>query len=477
MAAFPSPSRSAPRSTAGAVAALAATMLLSSLGTSIPNVALPTIGGVFGASVQEVQWVVLAYLVAVTALAVGAGRMGDLMGRRRLLLVGLAVFVAGSVLSAAAPALWALIAARAVQGAGAAVMMTLTVAVVRDAVPAERTGSAMGLLGTLSAIGTALGPSLGGALLAGFGWRAVFAAAVPLGLVAVWLAVRYLPADAKAAGTARPPFDGAGMALLALASGAFALAATMGDAWGPAVSGALGLLACVGAGLFVAVEARTAAPLVSLDLFRDGAVTSGLGLNALVAAVMMATLVVGPFFLAGALHLSAPVIGAVMSVGPVVSALSGVPAGRLADRFGAPAMTRSGLAVMAVGALALVVLPAMAGVGGYVAAMVVLTPGYQLFLAANTTAVMNRASGERRGAVSGLLTLARHLGFLGGAAGMGALFAVASGSGDGAVATPAAVTAGLGTTFILAAILLAAAALAATAVAVMQRDRRGEEVV
>lgn len=475
MAALPPSSTPAPRSTAGAVAALAATMLLSSLGTSIPNVALPTIGGVFTASVQEVQWVVLAYLLAVTALAVGVGRIGDLMGRRRLLLVGLAVFVAGSVLSAAAPALWALIAARALQGAGAAVMMTLTVAVVRDAVPAQRTGSAMGLLGTLSAVGTALGPSLGGALLAGFGWRAVFAAAVPVGLIALGLTVRYLPADEKPAGAARPPFDGAGMVLLALASGAFALSVTMGGAWGTAASAALGLLACVGAGLFVAVEARTAAPLVSLGLFRDGAVTAGLGLNALVAAVMMATLVVGPFFLSGALHLPPHLVGAVMTVGPAVSALSGVPAGRLTDRFGGAAMARAGLAVMAAGASGFVILPAMIGVAGYVGAMVVLTPGYQLFLAANTTAVMNRAEAERRGALSGLLTLARHLGFLGGAAGMGALFALVAGGSDVAALAPAAVERGMAATFVLAAILLAGAALGSTVVAMVQRGHRCED--
>src|SRR3546814_19416314 len=102
------------------------------------------------------------------------------MGRRRVLLAGILLFTVASVLCGVAPTLWMLIAARAVQGLGAAVLMALTVALVRETVPKERTGSAMGLLGTMSAIGTALGPSLGRVLIAGPGWRALFLVLVPL---------------------------------------------------------------------------------------------------------------------------------------------------------------------------------------------------------------------------------------------------------------------------------------------------------
>ncbi|MBL8837468.1 MAG: MFS transporter, partial [Alphaproteobacteria bacterium] len=125
-------------------------MLLSSLGTSIANVALPTLAEAFGASFQAVQWIVLAYLLAITTLIVSAGRLGDIVGRRRLLLAGIAVFTGASVLCGAASTLELLIAARAAQGAGAAVMMALTMAFVGDTVPKARTGSAMGLLGTMS---------------------------------------------------------------------------------------------------------------------------------------------------------------------------------------------------------------------------------------------------------------------------------------------------------------------------------------
>ena len=119
--------------------------------------------------------------LAITTLIVSVGRLGDITGRRRRLLAGIVVFTAASVLCGAAPTLWLLVAARAAQGLGAAVMMALTLAFVGETVSKEKTGSAMGLLGTMSAIGTALGPSLGGVLIAVLGWQAIFLVDLPLG--------------------------------------------------------------------------------------------------------------------------------------------------------------------------------------------------------------------------------------------------------------------------------------------------------
>ena len=167
------------------LAALSLVMLLPSLGTSITNAALPTLASSFDATMAEVQWVVIAYLLSVTSLIVSAGRLGDLVGRGRLLLAGMTLFSVASAICALSPSLSILIAARAVQGVGGAVMMTLTVAMVGDLVPKDRTGSAMGLLGTVSAVGTALGPTLGGVLIAESGWASVFVVLAGLGVVAV----------------------------------------------------------------------------------------------------------------------------------------------------------------------------------------------------------------------------------------------------------------------------------------------------
>src|SRR5690606_8738338 len=134
-------------------------------------------------------------LLTPTTLIVGVGRLGEIAGRRRLLLGGILLFTASSILCGAAPALWVLIGERAVRGLGAAVMMALPLAFVSETVPKAKTGSAMGMLGTMSAIGTALGPSLGGILIAGVGWRWIFFINLPLGVLTFVLAHRYLPAD------------------------------------------------------------------------------------------------------------------------------------------------------------------------------------------------------------------------------------------------------------------------------------------
>ena len=208
---------------------LSLSMLLSSLGTSIANVGLPVLAETFNASFRHVQWIVLAYLLAITSLIVGLGRIGDVIGRRRFMLAGIFIFTAASVLCSMASSVSFLIAARAVQGSGAAIMMALTLALVREAVPKEKTGSAMGVLGTMSAIGTALGPTLGGLLIAGFGWRSIFLINLPLGLLALVLAYFHLPTDRQTPTVKHKHFDMAGMLLLALTLAAYALAMTIRD--------------------------------------------------------------------------------------------------------------------------------------------------------------------------------------------------------------------------------------------------------
>lgn len=454
----------------GGLAGLALAMLLSSLGTSIANVGLPALAQAFDVPFREVQWVVLAYLLAITTLIVGVGRLGDIVGRRRLLLAGIALFTAGSAASAAASGLWMLVAARAVQGLGAAAMMALATAFVGDAVPKERIGRAMGLMGTTSAVGTALGPTLGGLLIAAFGWPAIFLVTVPPGVAAFLLVRRCLPADRaetqvetqleSARGAGRGSFDIPGTLILALTLGTYALAMTGGRGGFGWSDLTLLLAAAGGAGLFLAVEARTASPLLRLEMLRDRTLRGRLAMSLLVATVLMATLVVGPFHLARALGLGAAAVGLGMSAGPLVAALTGVPAGRLVDRFGAAGMTVAGLGAVAGGCVLLALLPATLGVAGYVGPLVVVTAGYALFQTANNTAVMADVEKDRRGVVSGLLNLSRNLGLITGASVMGTLFTLGVGT-EVAVATPEAVAAGTRTIFTVSAGLISVALLLA----------------
>jgi predicted MFS family arabinose efflux permease len=260
-----------------------------------------------------------------------------------------------------------LVAARVMQGVAAATLMALSMALVVAAAPKGKSGSAMALLGTMSAIGTALGPTIGGALISVFDWRAIFFVNLPIGAIALLLAARVLPREP---GT-RP-------------------------------------------------DRRT---LLGLDKLRDPALRAAMAMSLLVSTVLMATLVVGPFHLSRALGLDVAAVGLVMSMGPVVAALAGTPAGRLVDRFGARGTTAAGLAVVATGCLALALLPATLGIAGYAAPIMVITAGYALFQAANNTAVLADAPADRRGVLSGLLNLARNLGLIAGASAMTAVFA------------------------------------------------------
>lgn len=440
----------------GALAALSLSMLLSSLGISIANVGLPTLVQAFDASFQDVQWVVIAYLLAITTVVVSVGRLGDTIGRRRLMLAGIAVFTAASIVSGAAPTLRMLIAARAVQGIGAAIMMALALAFVSDAVSKEKTGSAMGLLGTMSAIGTALGPSFGGVLIAYVGWRAIFLINLPLGLIAIWLAYRCLPNDRafELATANRPRFDAPGTLLLALTLAAYALTMTMGrGSFGP-LNAALLLISVLGLVLFVLVEAKSVSPLIELSIFRNPVLSVGFVTNAMVTTVVMATLVVGPFYLAGALALDAAQVGLVMSSGPIVAALTGVPAGRSVDRYGAQRMAIAGLIGMAAGTALLAALPMTSGITGYVAPLALITAGYALFQAANNTAVMMGIRAGQRGVVSGMLNLSRNLGLVSGASAMSAVFAHAAGAVDIAAASAEAIATGMRMAFAVAVILV-----------------------
>jgi MFS family permease len=431
-------------------AGLALSVLVASIGTSAANVALPTIARDLDGTFAQTQWVALAYLLAMTATSLTVGHLGDLLGRRRVLRIGIVVFTVAAGLCALAPTLWMLIAARALQGIGAAVMMALPLARARDMVAPERLGRVMGLLGTTAAVGTASGPALGGLLISAAGWPMIFAAMAPLGLLAAAL-TGATDRDTDGERASRRAFDVGGVLLFTAAVALYTLGVTA-----PGAEESWPTLALVGGAvvmvaLFLLRESRAAHPLLPPALLRNRSVGVGAILNLIVGTVMMSTLVVGPFFLAGGLHLAPAAI--------VASICTGVVAGRAVDRFGTRLMTTFGLTAMIIGALALALLPAWWGLLGYITGTVLLAPGYQLFLAANNTGVLSATPAERRGVASGLLGLSRNLGLVTGASVLAALFAAASGSPDITTASPEALTSALRATFLATAALLTAAAV------------------
>jgi len=393
---------------AGISITLALSMLLASLGTSIANIALPTLAEAFSAPFVQVQAVVVAYLAALTISVVIAGRLGDSRGLKPTLLAGLAVFAVASLLCGVAPNLWLLIGARALQGIGAAFLMTLAMALTRQTASKARMGRTMGLLGTVSALGTALGPSLGGLLITVAGWRSIFWTQFPLASIAFILAFTTLPGD----------------------------------------------------------PGKRTAPSTSLWSVLNRSIAPNLLVNLLVAAVMMTTLVVGPFYMGLGLGLKATQVGFVMAIGPVISIFSGVPSGRLVDAWGSCRVLSLGLTLLAVGAFLLAFLPNMIGIAGYVLSISILTPGYQLFQAANNTAALADVPMNQQGTVSGLLSLSRNIGLIIGASAMGVVFSFGVGTDEFAHATASAIKAGMHLTFLLA------SAMMISAIAISRRPSR-----
>ena len=425
---------------------LSLAILLSQLGTGIVNVGLPHMVTAFGTSFGAVQWVVVSYLLVVTALIVGVGRFGDQLGKKRLYLAGLVIFMAASVTCALAPSLPVLIAGRAVQGLGGAIIMALSFAFVGEVFPRGRTGFAMGVLSTMVSFGIALGPSLGSLALAAFGWPAMFWLNLPFGLLAFVLISRYLPTAVDAPKHPMPAtrFDWLGTALFAATLAAYCLAMTLSGSRGFADPLVLQLIVAALAGLvlFLAAQVKTATPLLRLAMFRNLLLSASMAMSVLIYAVMMATLVLGPFFLAKVAGLDTRSVGMAMTVGPIAAALTGVPAGYVADRFGARKTMVAGIGLFTVGTFGMAQLTVSNGLPVYIAAILLISIGLAFFQTPNNTAVMADARPEQRGLVSGLLALSRNLGLVTGASLMGAVFALAVG-GDSATAAPEAIAHGM----------------------------------
>lgn len=433
------------------LAGLGLATLLPMLAGSMANLVLPALGRDFGVTFASLQWVLVAYLLGITSLTVVAGRLGDRLGRRRVLLWGTGVFALASLLCALAPSIGWLIAARTLQGAGAACMLVLSLAMAGELVPPARRGWSMGLLGTLSACGTALGPSFGGLLIGGFGWQAPFLLLLPLALLALGCAWHDLPRDE--AGSAEGGLPLTSLLLLVTALLCYGLALTRGSPLGAWP----GIGALVAMALFVRADSGARRPLLPLALLGAPRQRGGIIASALVASVMVATLLIGPFYLHGAFALDMGTVGLMISMGPLLAALSGMPAGWLVDRVGATPVVRLGLGLMVVAAVLLALLDRAFGPLGYLLPILLLTAGYALFQTANNSAVVGEAEGASRGAVAGLLTLSRNLGQLTGAAGLGGLFAALAGRPDLALATADELAFATRVTFALTALLLMSA--------------------
>ena len=384
---------------------LAATILGSSMAFidgSVVNVALPAIQRSFGSGVDAVQWVVNAYLLSLGALVLIGGAWGDRLGRVRVFMAGVALFTAASLACGMAPNAGVLIAARAIQGAGAALLVPGSLAIIGAAfAPAER-GAAIGTWSGAGALTTACGPVLGGWLVDAVSWRAIFLINLPLAALTLWLASGV--AESRDDASPGPP-DGWGALLLACGLGAltygFIAAPRLGFGHG-VVGGGIGLGA-LGLMAFLWWERRAPRPMLPLDVFRNVVFSGANGLTLLLYFAVSGVLFFLPFMLIEAHGFSATAAGAALLPLPVMLGLLSRPVGRLSGRFGARPLLVAGPLLAGAG-FALMALRAAESRywTGIFPGIVLLAAGMTLAVAPLTTTVMGAVPGERSGVASGI---------------------------------------------------------------------------
>ncbi len=458
--------------------------LMGSLDSTIVNISLPTLEKYFSTNLATIEWVILAYGLVMTALTLGAARLGDMLDKKKLYLGGLALFTGGSLLCALSPSIYMLIGSRVIQGLGAALTSALGFAIITQTFPENERGKAFGFMGSMIAIGIASGPPVGGMIIGAFSWHWVFLVNVPIGLISLIFIIRFVP-------TLPPPragqrFDLPGAAIMFLTLGCYALAMTLGQIRGFGDSLVLSLMAAALASLvaFVLVERRISQPMIDFSLFRNFLFNLNLVMGLLVSTVLSGLFIL-PYYLELVKHYPTFVVGVLMMVDPLGMAVMAPIAGALSDRFGSRIVSILGLSVVCLGCLTLSMLNVGTDQVGFILHMMPIGIGMGLFMSPNNSAIMGAVPRERLGITSGLLTLTRLLGNSTGLPLMGALFsgyALAAANlptgVDVTSAPPAAVVAGTQSAFHAAAAGVGIAiAIAVIAFIVDQRRKKTAALV
>lgn len=392
---------------------------MSTLDSSIVNVALPAMQRELGVSATSIQWVSSIYLLTCCAAVLVFGRLGDMFGKVRLFQAGVALFTAGSLLCGLSTSLPALIAARVVQGIGAASATATNMGIVTEAFPSSQRGRALGIVATFVSLGLMCGPTIGGMLVAAFPWESIFLINVPIGVVSFLVGVWTLPKDAP--GTPRETFDIAGAITVAPATFLVFYALTsLAESVTPFACVLLAIgVACMVA--FVAVERRSAYPLVSFDIFRR----PGVALN--VVTMFFCFFAVGgtefllPFYLQNACGFSPDIAGLALTAIPIAMAAVGPIAGAVSDRIGSSIPCLVGLSIYAAGIFLTGVLPADATLPVIVASMAFMAAGTGMFQSPNNSLVMGAVETSQLGFAGSLVSLVRYLGMSAGVMGGTAL--------------------------------------------------------
>ncbi|MCL6521934.1 MAG: MFS transporter [Firmicutes bacterium] len=396
--------------TGWALAVIVIGVLMAAVDTTIVVLALPTIMASLHASLSDVVWVIMAYLLVITLLATQVGRLGDMFGRVRMYEWGFAVFVAGSLLCGLAPSAAALVAFRVVQGVGGALISANSGAVIADLFPPRERGRAYGFTSVGWNLGAILGILLGGFITTYWSWQEVFLINVPIGLFSLGIALAVLRERGEHASRRLDPLGmlllGAGLLLVLVAMVHQSSAGPSPASWAELAAGLAALAA------FVWAEARHPAPMLPLGLFRHRVLTASFLAAFFQAVGNFAVLFLVIMYLQGIRQLSPFAASLLLVPGYLVGGLLGPWTGRLADRLGAALPATAGLAVQALALFLYAHLGPATPLGWVVAASVVNGIGNAGFFPANNSAVMKAAPPGAYGIASGMLRTFANVGMV-----------------------------------------------------------------
>src|SRR4051812_1077494 len=397
------------------------------LDTTIVNVAIPSLVTDLHASLDQAVWVVNSYLLVFTALLIVASRLGDIFGPRRLFVGGLAVFALASALCGAAQSPGQLIAARVLQGIGAAALAPQGMVVIQSIFPRERMGAAFGVFSSMTGLAAVGGPTVGGALTTYVNWRWVFFVTLPIAAAGIALAFVYLP-DIRTSRRHRLDPVGVLLASLGLSAVVFGLIEGQRYAWAEVGRG-ITIPEIIGTGLvllaaFAVWERRRPEPLMPLRLFADRTFSVMVVLNAVVQFALLSMLLVNSINLQSALGMTAVRSG--LTGLPLTITLSAVApfAGRLTDRFGGKFVLMSGLLVYALGIAGIAAVSSVDSTSlTFLVPLLIAGLGMGAIFAPLATEAMRAAPPQYAGAASGILNTGRQLGATLGGAVTGAVLA------------------------------------------------------
>ena len=408
-----------------ALIAVAIAVFMSTIDSSIVNISLPTISRTLDASMSEVSWVILAYILILTSLLLIFGRMADRVGQKRFFSWGFTIFAIGSALCGASPSVGFLIAFRAYQAVGAAILIAIGQAIVSRAFPEAERGKALGLLSIPLSLGLICGPVIGGFITATVGWRWIFYVNVPIGLIGLYLGRRGIP-DYRPSRSrdGEPGIDTRGAVLLFLSIAALTVAMSFGNdlGWASPPMLIIVVVFILAACAFAAIEAGSAHPLLEVRLFRSRGFSLAVAAASMSFVAAAALMFLFPFFLELVKGLTPKETGALMLLVAAAMLVAGPAAGALSDRLGSRLLTSSGMAVCALTFFYISRFTEETPIHVIALALAAAGLGMGLFSSPNTSAMLGAVSPDQQAVGSSIGMTSKNLGLLLGVALMESIF-------------------------------------------------------